>query len=505
MKKSLIWALVGLCLLPACNTQTAHNEKEEEKEKAIAHPILQPTDLFFMQPTDMLVAGNPGANDLTGYLPDFVSYPNDLAKLGLRGPVKSCVKGVSTVSSIFDFDTNGNLVRHQFLLDKSGRYGEGHRMEYDASGHLKSMKYDFRGRTSGSDTYTYSDGKLVKRGSNEWIRTYTWGLTESGQSYPEKVSTQGLNPYLDIDYKLEDNKLYIERMKYRNPYIPGVASADSACSTYEYDPEGRLITVKTICSGRRNKGKPLYALCQYTYNPQGDVAGYEYYLFADDKAFQDPTLLGSALLQESVSYEYQYDEHGNWIFLKPTVKPVTAIGQDWVVGRTIVYYTEEELKQAKLNREETAKKPFVGHWRLNRQEEMEDEEGNVTETITTSGDIVLNLYENFIPDGEEKAIPGLIHAASLPSMGMEEYGSFHISQFKINGNQVDFSFYGLNSETEYSATLLYDPSDRSLTLKDIKETKAGGHEEYASDSEYYDLLPDEGRYEFYNESTSMNP
>ena len=60
---------------------------------------------------------------------DFVDYPSDLVRLGLRGTVKE-VKTTSAAEMVQKFNEDGNLTSQGLWFDSSHRFGDEYKREY---------------------------------------------------------------------------------------------------------------------------------------------------------------------------------------------------------------------------------------------------------------------------------------------------------------------------------------------------------------------------------------
>lgn len=499
MKPKLIALLAFTLAVTTATTVSCGRNKTTVDEAAPIMKVAQPIDLYFMQPCAMVIAAGTASN-YCGYLPDFVAYSDDLTKLGLRGPVKYCVMGVSTISWTFEFNIGGQLTSHQFRMDSQGRYGGGHRFSYDESGLLMALGRDFRGQSPNSDDYHYSNGLLVRRENGERYRSYAWIENASGEMVPSLIENHGLSPALDMGFKqTDDGYTVVEWMTYNDPYLPGVLSAREGTSWFEYDDSGRLTRITTTYGGCRNASgyTLLYGECSYTYNVQGDIEQRHFALYDKGEDQTDRQLLYSG----DCRYIYTYDEFQNWISLRVDESDPLP-GSIQAMNRQIAYFTDYDLEQEELNRKEEAKNPFVGHWRYSACDEYSTPEG-YNEVVWEGCELVINLYEDFIPDGFTEPMAGLLQTSSVPSMGLDQYGLFEIISHKVKGNKANITFKGLNSEDEVSATLTYNPANRSITLSDIDLSKEGGHADNPSDFEYFDLWPSEGVFRIYSKSTTM--
>lgn len=474
--------------------KTTNSESDASKTTT---RVYSPMDLYFMRPLAMLVSPQGGDNS-TAYLPDFVDYPNDIVKLGLRGPVKECVAGISTIRYTYKFNIDGKLTNYQFRMDSQGSFGEGARMKYDESGNLIFLGRDFRRQSPNSHTYTYSNGKLTKRQYGSAYRDYTWTEDKDGSIRPKSVENHGLNPSLEIKYgQNADGLPIICEMSYNNPEIPGSMTAKTGTSTFEYAPNGQLLKVKTAYQGCSNpQYKELWGICEYTYNEHGDVVSLE------NTLYDSPAEGHKQLLSVINTYTYTYDGQGNWISVTMDSSDKQSVGLN-TLNRTITYYSEAEIAEREKARKAFLEHPLIGQWRLSNKEEFETDYGE-RETVEETATLVINLYDKFTPDGYTEPKYGIIFVESNPSLGMEQTGSWDITDAKINGNSVDIKLMGFNSADEYSATLKFNPKTKSIKFENLRLTKKAPEvsSDEASDFEYFDLEPYEGEYVFLKRATS---
>lgn len=448
--------------------------------------------LYYGSPTSIL--GNTNDYEIgPSNLPDYITYPDDLAKMGLRGKVKSVRETVSTFSWTYTFNPDGNLTDYQFRMDSRGRYGEGAKAVYNEAGELIMLGRNFRGQSPNSHSYSYRNGKLARRHSSRGERIYCYH-DSMGVMIPDSAVTNGLTPFLDIRFIQRDDMILVERITYKRPSLPGNISANKAESVMEYASDGQLKAIRSIYRGVKGyKASTLYGLTEYTYNEQGDVTKKEYYLFTDKAPLTDATSLTTSVHHAIDTFEYQYDEHGNWVMLsmntEPKPKNTIAIN---TMSRTIEYYTDEELKTIAEAKKEAEAKPFIGTWAFHNTEDMGE-----GDKYDYRGTIVLNLYEKFMPEGGEAPQWGIVYSGFSNTLGANRNGSYNITEFKVDGNTIKINLEEMFSETKYTAMLKYDPKDKSMTMSDVIET-------YGGDEQMINFIeePQSGKYPFQKRTTS---
>ncbi len=469
MRKIKLLFMLGLSfsLLSCGGDKLAGTENQEEAQ---VDRVFPPIGLYYGKPTSMLGGTpDPDYEIKPSNLPDFVNYPNDLTKMGLRGRVKSVREGVSTFSWSYDFNPAGNLTDYQFRMDSKGRYGEGARAEYNGAGELTLLGRNFHGQSPNSHAYSYKNGKLVRRSSSRGERIYFYH-DSAGVSVPDSIVTKGLTPYLNIKFVQEDNMINVGRMTYKRPSLPGNITADNAESIMEYTAEGQLKAMRTVYRNVKGYKTPtLYGLTQFFYNEQGDVTKMEYYLFTDKTPLTDETLLSTAVHHGIDTYDYQYDEQGNWVELTMNSQPKAA---NTVVintlSRTIEYYSDEELQAIEQENKELEEKPFVGVWTYTETDDLGDDN-----RYDYNGTITLNLYEKFMFEGIDEPQWGIIHSSMSNTLGKNRNSAYNITDFKIRGNTVKVNLEDYFSGARYSATLTYNSQDKSMTISDVIETYEG--------------------------------
>ncbi len=479
----ILTLLAVVSTITSCGGRKSMNSDDTSAE---ANQVYSPIDLYFMRPTAMSVKPGNEQNPMS-YLPDFITYPNDLVKFGLKGNVKECVIAVSTFSWTYKFNTSGNLTNYQFRMDSQGRYGEGVRLEYDSNNQLTLLGRDFRGQSPNSDTYIYTDGHLTKRQNGSRYREYIWSTGNNGNTIPQKSVSHELKPLLDMEYaENSDGMVLLSKMTYNNPYLPGVLTAKMGVSTFEYDSNGRVVKVNTAYTGCSNaQYREMWGECCYSYNDSGDVAEEFFTLFdSQDENRQQ-------LYTVTQSYAYRYDEQGNWISVTMTSSDPQP-GTIPTMNRNLIYYAEEEMSHAVNATDEAMDKIFVGEWEY-RQTYQQDLDGE-TEMVINAGNIVMNLYDKITWEWSEEPILGYVYSRTTPSLGMEQAGTFIITKAKVEGGSAKIILEGYYSKDLYSASLDYDSESKALLVDNLKLIRQTSHGQDEAGDETFDLKPFEGVY-----------
>lgn len=491
MKKIIFLIITGLSVgLFSCGNHKIEGQHESSNEEI--NQVFPPIRLYYGKPTSMF-GNTPDYEIKPSNLPDFVTYPNDLVKMGLRGKVKSVHEAVSTFSWTYTFNSVGNLTDYRFRMDSQGRYGEGARAEYNDAGELTLLGRNFHGQSPNSHSYSYTDGKLTRRTSSSGERIYCYH-DSMGVAVPDSIVTKGLTPYLDVKFIQNDDMFLVGRITYKKISLPGGIKADKAESIMEYASDGQLKALRSVYRGVKGyKATTLYGVTEYTYNEHGDVAKMEYYLFTDKAPLTDVKLFSTAVHHGIDTYEYKYDEQGNWITQTMNSQPKSgnSIALN-TMSRTIEYYSEAELRSLAKEKKELADKPFIGIWSFNKKEDMGD---GIRYDYT--GTIALNLYEKFVPDGGDEPQWGIVFSKMSNTLGANRTGSYNITDFKVNGNTIKINLEEIFSGTKYSATLKYNPSDKSMTMSNVLETYGGDEDMLNNIKE-----PQSEKYSFLKRSTS---
>lgn len=220
-------------------------------------------------------AKGKGLEKQLGYEGDKMTYSADYTYNAQNLPVEAKLfHNFETAGELFQrgfHDQNSSL---RFTFDKNGKLTE----------KLKDKKYktlydyDEQGRVTGIAYYT--DEKVNS--------TYDYNYNENGQLLKQIgfhcSSTGNCDPYSNTVYTYASNGVETERSQ------SGYIMSDQ---TYSYDKNGRVVssTFQMTLSGRL-----INSTTTYTYNDKNQLIKVESFGTNND-----------------TTYEYEYDERGNWV------------------------------------------------------------------------------------------------------------------------------------------------------------------------------------------------
>ena len=265
-------------------------------------------------------------------MPYFVNYPTDWAKMGLKG----CPKLVSydyhnaawgvTYTSQYEFLPNGRLSEQRRTSFNVGASGfDVISYEYDSRSNLTLIKsvYDGRYKRRYKDNgFIYdSADRLVRRERDQGGNPGTWNyLYEYHQNgtlksiLPEKERSLATEAGVTL-YKLQFDSLAhlksFETPNTSNLFLKNIDSYKTEKSVTTYTYTGHLCTqaVEKIPVQFDQGTEMLTATSSFTYNSHGDLASWTYnggvYKSSGNGWRVDD-------MKFTISYEYVYDEQGNW-------------------------------------------------------------------------------------------------------------------------------------------------------------------------------------------------
>ncbi len=297
----------------SCAGGTSGNETADDSVKVLCSPIS-----LYLNPLQ-----NSDYDYYSSYLPYFVNYPDDWAKMGLHGRPSS-VKYSSedhwtggAVSVTYSFNGIGNLVnivnsvlgRDEFIYDDGFKLQEIKRM--------KHVNWD-----GGAGQFVYADSLLVKRTiSPSHSTSHTFSYYPGGvlkEITPDKgIYYSDLMKLGKLEFNGKGQLVRSESARSFNPFIFSVTGHDAGKSpnicTFKYDKNGLCIEKYEVISFRHhnNKVDTLKCISRYDYNDKGDLKTWAY----EGACRED--INGNnwkfANKKFSIEFDYKYDNHGNWV------------------------------------------------------------------------------------------------------------------------------------------------------------------------------------------------
>lgn len=306
MKRKNTSLLAALLLMGSACQEGKIFEKEQ---------VYTPITLYFSPMEDYLTP--------PGYTPDFVNYPNDRVKWGLKGKVKTVTcKTLHTFS--LEFTEDGKLLQSNFVGDGGGvSEGKQTLFHYTDSNRLESItsKGTFTmmgGRTSRFEetlenkilSYTPS-GKIERRSYYDFKGKKVVSVKQ--YHYDDKGLCRTMSPtddnsnkkrgILNISFDEQGRAVDIYEPNLR---IPGRLTIGERHIVPVYDEEGRMIGVKELAIPHNMEAYNIDSIRvenQYKYNDKGDIAEWGYH---------DIVYPGNRPNDFICTFSYVYDDQGNW-------------------------------------------------------------------------------------------------------------------------------------------------------------------------------------------------
>ena len=244
------------------------------------------------------------------YIPDFVSYPNDLAKFGLRGAVKEVKTEPYT---IHQFNEAGNLTYIGHWLDSQHRYGDSFALEYDDKDRIiQFYNVVTRGGSGASHQYTYDEqNRLIERKSENYTRIYQY--TGEGKSN-YAVSTNKNAKWMTDDnlFSVLWNEDGLTLDEYRGPegywHLNGkILMHLSAKNTVTELCKGYIKTFYPDEKHYAGKLDSIVVSYSFSYNENDDVS---------QCLIHNIEYPSGKIWDCQIDYFYEYDAQGNWISRK---------------------------------------------------------------------------------------------------------------------------------------------------------------------------------------------
>lgn len=349
---------------------------------------------LFLEPTEEILLQAP-------YLPDFVNYPDDRVKRGLRGDVDE-VAYPSVHRTLWLFYPNGKLAAEcivydggwnkelnnwMFNYENSGGGGSdipnpGNLEEIITRKELVNNRWKNSSGKSGSlsDSFQYDEnGRLQTRSGHlfknvSYVKQYVYNdkgictdmyLTETGSSKKSGNVTSEVR---------SGERGEVSRIYFKNVRIPvhGLTIGERTVFPV-YDKKGKMTQVRCLSVPHNMEAYNIDSISscsKYEYNAQGDVSLWHY----TDTVYPQGTVN-----EFDVSFDYVYDKQGNWIekhiFGAPNILNLMMNGYyrgtydiaqstdeqgnprgEVVIKREITYFSERSDKENSPSQEPAEKK-----------------------------------------------------------------------------------------------------------------------------------------------------
>ncbi len=290
---------------------------------------------------------------------DFVQYPDDWTKLGLKGNVKTIYSDENGLVTGLEFDEFGHVTMQGRVL--GGRYGDALEFEYQDGRLQKAINR----RARSQQIFLYNEtNQLTISKSEQYEKQYTYyknGMLKNA-SVTKTYDRDGI---LNMDCD-ETGRVLALRMWATHPIVSTLVETDF---TYEYNSDG-LCNVKHGKAFIEERGihigkdyfyitDSLFTTSRYTYNDRHDIVKWEEEYYTRKKEISG---------NFTVEFSYEYDEQGNWTrriatpssekvlkllyhknsFVMENDKPASKLERD------IKYYSEEDIEMAKELAEQKA-------------------------------------------------------------------------------------------------------------------------------------------------------
>lgn len=305
-RKNTLLAATTLILLSSACQEGGIFEKEQ---------VYTPVTLYFSPIEDYLTP--------PGYMPDFINYPNDWVKWGLKGKVKTVTcKTLHTFT--LDFSEDGRLLQSDFVGDGGG-VSEGTQtiFHYNDSSRLESIssKSSFKmygGRTSRfaevleSKVTAYTpSGKIEKR--NYYDIKGKKVVSTKQYHYDEKDLCRTMSLADDTSAKTgkifcvtSDDQGRVSDIYTPNLRIPCRLTIGERHIIPVYNEEGRMVGSKELGIPHNMEAYNMDSIRvenQYKYNEKGDIVEWTYH---------DMVYPGNRPNDFVCTFSYVYDAQGNW-------------------------------------------------------------------------------------------------------------------------------------------------------------------------------------------------
>lgn len=318
MKKSLFMATIVVLLSSCVGSGIFQKEKK-----------YSPVFIYYNPIDPDILAIKSGSSTLMPSMiyPQFVNYPTDCVKFGLRGPVSKIKYTWSHHRSVVEmaFNKKGQL---RYVYEGAAPYDEAEDYNMDNQGRLSSVAR--RRGNSVNQTLEYdATGKVVKRNLPYSNQTYNYYEDGTLKEITSVMSKNYKWKKSNITGKMEFNEagelVMMEANFSTNPFVHSLGDEFpdiSSISTFKYAKNGLCVEKleKLLLKSSKGNVDTVPCLSRYTYNENGDVEKLFYngiYRRVDSKDrnnYRSRSILSCDYISDTLSirYTYKYDEHNNW-------------------------------------------------------------------------------------------------------------------------------------------------------------------------------------------------
>ena len=410
----LIVAVAAVTVFAACS---GGGQMEKERKYTPVYLYFNPIDPDLRSPK-MAIDLSP-----LGGFSQFVNYPNDWAKYGLRGNVSKIqfvFKGFNGAERVFD---NAGRLRTEGGPTIDLPYAVYKELRYDNLGRLVGVVGNLhRNRwATSSQQFEYDEtGKLVKLtgalGGAEYQEFYYYEDGTLKEIIPKKdvVFLKEYDHIGKMEFNEQGKLVRLEAPLTSNPFVAEAKSDFNrfpSVSTFTYS--GGLCTEKLEKIAfivRKEVKDTITCINRYTYNDKGDLASWEYhgvYYYLDPKTRNHYSLVP---ISDTIRFEYEYDDHDNWImmrFMLPDNQDAANTllrncspsnvgefelggGAVAIIQRKIMYHAFSAEEELAMKKKDAPKLTAVQGYGLY---------GDVKTVTTNEHTVIFDEYGNVVSDG----------------------------------------------------------------------------------------------------------
>lgn len=311
MKKILFTAIIAV-FLSACSEGGVF---QKEKNYTPLYVLHNPLPLYYPE-----VYYNE-ENFTQSYYPDFVNYPDDRTKLGLRKDVSKVEYAQPIGGAEYTFDEQGKLQWASHFFDKGRMLIEVYAFRYDDKNRLMGVYRNPQKNphVSSDQTFEYDEqGRLVKRkGGMMWAnQVYSYYNDGTLKEITPQYFNKGNDKKGKMMFDTSGRLISMEAYGSSNPFMEAHNCTGSIC-TYTYEKDNGLCTEKQ--EKFIYKEDTIVCTNRYTYNEMGDLASWEYTggVYQINLKRHSQYIFFNTTLR--VTFAYEYDSHGNWTTMRVTV------------------------------------------------------------------------------------------------------------------------------------------------------------------------------------------